>query len=43
MKDLEKISLGGDNIQTDRQTLRLYDQLGPEGKVGEKVCAAFLL
>ena len=40
MRGLEKTALDGANRQTDRhtdtRTLRLLDQLGPEGRVGEK-------
>ena len=31
----KKIAWEGDNTQTYRQILRLLDQLGPEGRVGE--------
>ena len=30
------------HTQTDRRTWRLYDQLGPEGRVGEKLITRFL-
>ena len=39
MRGLKKIAWEGDkhtNRQTDTQTLGLLDQLGPEGRVGEK-------
>ena len=41
MRGLKKIAWEGDIKQTHKRTCRLSDQLGPEGRVGEKVSFAY--
>jgi hypothetical protein len=45
MRGLEKNRMGRGHTdrQTDKQSLWLLDQLGPEGRVGENVCICYML